>query len=130
MPFITEKTLMRLGDRLYRAQHLKSFDLWLEDVQTGEVTTFEDVHNNILDDLIPYREAKVGEFHDAVQRILKPKQHIALKAAGLSIPDQCTFVARQAFLGSLVPRETTDDVALVQQTLWHLSCYDGTTGLR
>lgn len=125
MPFITEKTLMRHGDRLYLACHLKTFELWLQDVETKVETITDDVH-----DLVAYRDAKVSEFHEAVRRILKPEQYTAMKAAGMSIPDQCTFIARQAFLGNLAFEATDEDVALVQQTLWHLSCYDGTTGLR
>jgi hypothetical protein len=125
---ITEKTLVRLGNRLYWAQHMKTYDLLLEDVQTGEKSEYEypGPHN----ELEAYHEATTADFHAAVERVLKPDTYQAMKAAGMSIPDQCTLIAKQAFVGNLAPPATEEDIALIQQTLWHLSCYDGTTGLR
>jgi hypothetical protein len=108
----------RVAEQLYVREGEK-----LKDVSTGKRISY-DVNN-----AVPFVEASRETFNKAVKRVLKTEDHVAMVAAKMSIPDQCVFVAKQAFLENLSPKASLEDLALIRQVFWRLSRYDGTTGL-
>jgi transposase-like protein len=108
----------RVADQLYVREGEK-----LKDVSTGKRISYD------ANKAVPFIEASRETFNKAVKRVLKTGEHAAMVAAKMSTPDQCVFVAKQAFLDNLNAKASSEDLALIRQVFWRLSRYDGTTGL-